>query len=169
MKQERLLDAIGWKLLEELQHDARLSLSELGRRVGLSTPAVKERVARMEEEGIIAGYHAVLNPKLVGYPVSAFVRITVTGDERMAQRLAASLADIPEVMECHRCTGDHAFILKAEACSVEHLERLIDRLTVFGMTSTSIVLSSPLRRNVLLEPPPVAPRKAPKSKARRAG
>lgn len=146
------LDAIGWRILTELQRDARLSFTELGKRVGLSTPAVKQRVLRLEEAGIITGYHAAVNPRRAGYPVSAFVRITVAGDERTAKRLAATAAEMPEVMECHRCTGDHAFILKVEASSVSGLEKLIDRLTAFGMTSTSLILSSPVERGVVVEP-----------------
>jgi Lrp/AsnC family transcriptional regulator, leucine-responsive regulatory protein len=152
MKSTTLLDDTGWKLLDELQRDARLSLSELGRRVGLSTPAVKERVAQMEEQGIIAGYQAVVDPRKAGYAVLAFVRMTVTGDERVARRLVAEVCEMPEVMECHRSTGDHAFILKAVAGSVETLEKLIDRLTAYGMTSTSVGLSSPLSRSVLMRP-----------------
>lgn len=152
MDKTRLLDDTGWKILEELQRDARLSLSELGRRVKLSTPAVKERVAQMEELGIIDGYHAKVDSRAVGYTVGAFIRITLSGDERMAQRLAAQVMDFPEVRECHRCTGDHAFILKVETGSVEQLEGLIDRLTVFGMTSTSLILSSPLRSRIVSRP-----------------
>lgn len=158
MKSEKLLDDVGWKLLDELQRDARLSLSELGRRVGLSTPAVRERVAQMEEQGIIAGYQAVVDPRKAGYPVLAFVRMTVGGDERLARRLAGEAREMPEVLECHRATGDHAFILKVAAPSVEALERLIDRLTVYGMTSTSVVLSSPLSRSVILRPAAGLPR-----------
>jgi len=115
------LDQIAWKILTELQTDARLSYTQLGRRVGLSTPAVKQRVLRLEEAGIITGYHAAVNPRLAGYPISAFVRITVSGDERTAKRLAAQAAEMPEVMECHRCTGDHAFILKVDAASITAL------------------------------------------------
>jgi Lrp/AsnC family transcriptional regulator, leucine-responsive regulatory protein len=153
MKSEHALDAMDWKLLDELQRDARLSLSELGRRVGLSTPAVKERVARMEEQGVIAGYQAQVDPRRAGYGVLAFVRMTVAGDERVARRLVAEAGEMPEVLECHRATGDHAFILKVVAASVEALEKLIDRLTAYGMTSTSVVLSSPLSRSVLFRPP----------------
>lgn len=152
MKSDHLLDAVGWKLLDELQRDARLSYSELGRRIGLSTPAVKERVTRMEEERIITGYRALVDPKRVGYPVSAFIRITLSGDERSARRLADEVVRMPGVRECHRATGDHAFILKIEASSVEGLEALIDRLTVYGATSTSLVLSSPLASSLVLRP-----------------
>jgi len=149
---DRLLDDIGWRILDELQRDARLSFSELGRRVGLSTPAVRARVARLEEEGVITGYHASVEPKRAGYGISAFLRITVAGGESIARRLAAALPKIPEVRECHRATGDEAFILRVDAESVTTLERLIDRLTEYGMTSTSIILSSPIRQSVLMQP-----------------
>jgi Lrp/AsnC family leucine-responsive transcriptional regulator len=149
------LDQLGWRILDELQRDARLSYSEIGRRVGLSTPAVRERIARMEDSGLITGYHAAVDAALAGYPVSAFVRVTVAGDERTARKLAADVVRMPEIRECHRATGDHAFFLKVDAPSVVALERLIDRLTPYGMTSTSIVLSSPLRRSVLLPPAPL--------------
>ena len=147
-----LLDATGWRILAELQRNARLSYSELGRRVGLSTPAITERVKRMEEAGTLTGYHAAVEPSAVGLSVLAFVRINVTGDERTAQRLSAKVRDMAEVLECHRCTGDHAFILKVAVASVAHLERVIDRLTPFGMTSTSVVLSSPVKRANLVAP-----------------
>jgi Lrp/AsnC family leucine-responsive transcriptional regulator len=163
-----LLDPLGWKILDQLQRDARLSYSEIGRRVGLSTPAVRERVARMEESGLIAGYHAAVDPALAGYPVSAFIRVTVAGDERTARKLAAGVAGWPEVRECHRCTGDHAFFLKVDAPSIAALEGLIDRLTPYGMTSTSLILSSPQRRSVLL--PPDTPQAGTRpSRRRRAG
>lgn len=152
MAAHQLLDATGWRILDELQRDARLSYSELGRRVKLSTPAVRERVARMEEAGVITGYRAQVDARKVGYAVSAFVRITVAGDERVARRLAVEAAQMAEVSECHRCTGDHGFLLRVEAASVEALERLIDRLTAYGTTSTSLILSSPLGRGILAEP-----------------
>lgn len=153
------LDATAWRILDELQRDARLSYSELGRRVGLSTPAVRERVARMEEEGLITGYQATVDARKLGYTIAAFIRLTVTGDERVAQKLVAEVREMNEVMECHRCTGDHAFVMRVEAPSVERLEQLIDRLTAYGMTSTSLVLSSPLRRSIVL-PPDAAPLRA---------
>jgi|SRR6185437_5112414 len=150
--ESKLLDTIGWKIIGELQRDARISFSELGRRVGLSTPAAAERVRRLEAAGIIGGYEARIDPAAVGYPISAFVRITVASDERTARRLAAAVTQMPEVRECHRVTGDCAFLLRADLATVGQLEALIDRLTSFGMTSTSIVLSSPLPRRPLSGP-----------------
>jgi Lrp/AsnC family transcriptional regulator, leucine-responsive regulatory protein len=146
------MDSIDWNILRELQRDARLSFAELGRRVGMSTPAVAERVRRLEDAGIIEGYTAVLNPEKAGFPIGAHIRIRVTGSESLARRLVALAAEIPEIVECHRCTGEESFALQVRVRSVEDLERLIDRLTPFGMTSTSLILSAPFRRKSLLPP-----------------
>jgi Lrp/AsnC family transcriptional regulator, leucine-responsive regulatory protein len=142
------LDPKSRAILAELQRDARLSYAELGRRVGLSTPAAAERVRRLEESGVIEGYEARINPRALGLDVTAFVRIRVTGAETLARRLSASAAEWAEVLECHRCTGDESFILKVRVASVGQLERLIDRLTPYGMTSTALVLSSPVERRL---------------------
>jgi Lrp/AsnC family transcriptional regulator, leucine-responsive regulatory protein len=140
------LDPTAWKILSELQADARLSYSELGRRVGLSTPAVAERVRRLEDSGVIEGYEARVNPARLGLAVAAFIRIRLTGSESLARKLTAAAGQMPEVLECHRCTGDESFILKVRVESVDDLQKLIDKLTPFGMTSTSLILSSPVER-----------------------
>ena len=147
LKTDKLLDQIGWKLLNELQVNGRLSYAELGRRVGLTTPAVVERVKRMEEAGIIVGYHADIDPMKVGLPITAFIRMSVVGD--VFTRITAVVKNSPEVVECHRGTGADSFIMKVHVRSVEHLESLIDRLTPFGTTSTSIVLSSPVEKRAI--------------------
>jgi Lrp/AsnC family leucine-responsive transcriptional regulator len=141
----KLLDAIGWKILEELQDNARVSFAELGRRVGLSTPAVTERVRRMEEARIITGYHATVDPGKAGYPIVVFMRLSIAGGDNMVRTATAAMKKMPEIMECHRVTGTDSFILRAELLSIAHLESLIDHLTPFGMTSTSTVLSSPIK------------------------
>lgn len=143
-----LLDPKALRILAELQRDARLPFAELGRRVGLSTPAAAERVRRLEESGVIEGYEARINPRALGLEVTAFVRIRVTGAETLARKLSKLAGELSEVLECHRCTGDESFILKVRVASVAHLERLIDRLTPFGMTSTALVLSSPVERRL---------------------
>jgi Lrp/AsnC family transcriptional regulator, leucine-responsive regulatory protein len=143
-----LLDPKALRILAELQRDARLPFAELGRRVGLSTPAAAERVRRLEESGVIEGYEARINPRALGLEVTAFVRIRVTGAETLARKLSKLAGELPEVLECHRCTGDESFIMKVRVASVAHLERLIDRLTPFGMTSTALVLSSPVERRL---------------------
>jgi Lrp/AsnC family leucine-responsive transcriptional regulator len=140
----KLLDDLGWGILEVLQEDARVSITELGRRVGLSTPAVAERVRRMEEAGIITGYHASVDPSKAGFPIVVYMRLAISGGENMVSRATMAVKRIPEILECHRVTGTDSFILRAGLLSVAHLESLIDRLTPFGMTSTSTVLSSPV-------------------------
>jgi len=143
------MDQIDWRILGELQTDARLSYSELGRRIGLSTPAAAERVRRLEDWGVIRGYAAVIDPERVGLSVGAFIRIRLAGPESLAKKLTAELDEMPEVLECHRCTGDESFILKVRVESVGRLESLIDRLSQFGATSTSLILSSPVDRRTI--------------------
>src|ERR1700733_10063655 len=101
---ERLLDPIGWSILTELQENARIQLAELGRRVGLSNPAVIERVRRMEEAGIITGYRAEINHGKIGLPVCAFIRIRVVGN--LIPRVIDVAKKMPEVYECHRISGE---------------------------------------------------------------
>jgi Lrp/AsnC family transcriptional regulator, leucine-responsive regulatory protein len=134
------LDEISWHVLEELQKNARISFAELGRRVGLTLPAVAERVRKLEDAGIITGFRAELDPAKIGLPIAAFIRISVVGD--VFARIAKAVREMPEVLECHRGTGADSFTLKVAVESVQHLERLIDKLTPFGTTSTSIVLST---------------------------
>jgi Lrp/AsnC family leucine-responsive transcriptional regulator len=144
---DKLLDPLGWKLLAELQTDARASFAELGRRVGLSTPAVAERVRRMEDEGIIRAYRAEIDPSSVGLPVTAFIRMSIVGN--VLTQLTECVHAMPEIVECHRGTGEDSFILKVHTVNVDHLKDVIDRLTPFGTTSTSLVLESPIERNLL--------------------
>lgn len=154
----KLLDAKGWALLRELQLDARLSFAELGRRVGLSTPAVAERVRNLEAAGVLTGYRAEVDPRKVGLPILAIVRLNVVGD--VLPRVTALVRALPEVLECHRGTGGDSFTLKVAVATVGHLEALIDRLTPFGTTSTSVVLSSPVARRAIEKPVPAPLRPA---------
>lgn len=147
---EKILDEIGWRILRELQQNARVSFTELGRRVSLSIPAVTERVRRMEDAGVITGYHAEVDAEKIGLPITAFIRMNIVGD--MTPRLITLLQELPEISECHRGTGGDSFIMKVNVASVHHLERLIDRLLPFGTTTTSIVLSSPVAKRNLERP-----------------
>lgn len=140
------LDAIAWKILEALQQNARQSFAELGRRVGLSTPAVAERVHRLEEAGVITGYHASLNVAKIGVPIRVLVRLTIPGGELQVSRTVAALKQLSEISRCHRITGAESFVIEADVVSIRHLEALIDRLSGLGATSTSTVLSSPVER-----------------------
>jgi Lrp/AsnC family leucine-responsive transcriptional regulator len=143
------LDDIGWKLLRLLQENARLSYREMGQRIGLSAPAVIERIRKMEDEGILTGYHAHVNLEKVGLPITAFVRL-VTPRER-SRAVGQILQKLPEVLECHRVTGHDSFILKVGVTSMPHLENFIDRLASYGQSATSIVLSSPVPLRILGE------------------
>ncbi len=137
-----LLDSIGWHILRELQENARIPFAELGRRVGLSTPAVAERVRNMEAAGIIRGYRTEVDPTACGYPVSAFIRVNVAGDKLgHFVKLAKSC---PEVLECHRVTGAESFIIKMAVSNIAHLETAIDSLMPYVATTTSMILSSPI-------------------------
>src|SRR5438552_4462685 len=145
---EKLLDDTGWQLLHALQQNARLSYSELGQRVGLSSPAVAERIHRMEDAGIISGYHVEINRSKLGYPITAIIRMSTSpGDQ--CSRFATFVQEIPEVLECYRVTGSDSLIMKVMASSVEHLESLIDRLSEHGQLTTSIVLSTVLSRKIV--------------------
>ena len=135
-----VLDDTGWQILEQLQSDGRMSFAELGRRVGLTLPAVAERVRKMQDAGIITGFRAEIDPARIGLPIAAFIRVSIVGD--VFTRITKALPDMPEVLECHRGTGADSFTLKIAVESVQHLERLIDKLTPFGTTSTSIILST---------------------------
>jgi Lrp/AsnC family leucine-responsive transcriptional regulator len=150
LENERLLDDIGWHILEELQRNARISFAELGRRVGLSIPAVTERVHRMEEAGIITGYHAEIDPAKVGLSITAFIRMNISGN--VSAKIVSLMNEMAEVEECHRGTGSDSFIMKVRATSVTHLEHLIERLLPYGTTTTSIVLSSPVTKRFIERP-----------------
>jgi Lrp/AsnC family leucine-responsive transcriptional regulator len=141
------LDPVNRQLLVELQADARLSLAELGRRVGLSPPAVAERLQRLEERGAVRAYRAEVDPAALGYALTAIVRIRPS--PRRLQTVAEVAQAVPEVAECHRVTGEDCFYIRLHARDVEHLEALIDRFTPYGQTTTSIVQSSPVPRRAV--------------------
>jgi len=141
LENEKLLDPTGWQILRELEANARLSFAELGRRVGLSLPAVAERVRKMEDAGIILGYRAQVDPARIGLPICAFVRIRLERELDWS-RLEASMAELPHVLEWHNLTGDDCAIVKVAVASIPELERIIQQLKSFGQTTTSIVLSS---------------------------
>lgn len=144
---EKLLDETGWALLEALQANARSSYADLGRMVGLTPPAVADRIRRLEVAGIIVGYHAVVNPAKLGLGLTAIIRFKVS--KGPYERAMAVIRGCPEIIECHDVTGDDCMTLTAVVSSVEHLQELIGRLTPFGDSHTSIVLASPVRHRVI--------------------
>lgn len=145
-----LLDPTGLRILAELQHDGRLSLSELARRINLSAPATHERVRRLEEAGVIAGYHAEVDAPKLGLPILAFIRINTP--TRAYPRFLALVEAMPEVCECHHVAGADSFILKVRVATNAQLEAVLRLLSPFGETTTSIVLSSPVPRRAIQPP-----------------
>jgi Lrp/AsnC family leucine-responsive transcriptional regulator len=145
---EKLLDRIGRKILVALQENARIPLSRLGEKVGLSAPAVAERVKKLEEAGVITGYHARIDPAAMGRTVSAFIHLTT--DARHYPAVKALAADLPQITACHHISGDASFILCVRVDDVSDLEAVVARLSPFGQTRTAIVLSTPVDKMAMV-------------------
>jgi Lrp/AsnC family leucine-responsive transcriptional regulator len=160
------LDALDTRILTALAEDARISLADIARLVGLSGPSVSERIRRLEESGVVEGYTVRINAGEVGLPIAAWLRVRPLPGE--LTRVADILRDLPEIAECDRVTGDDCFIAKAHVRSMEHLETIIDRIIPFAMTNTSIIQSSPVRRRLPAFGPADAQKPATK-KPRRTG
>jgi Lrp/AsnC family transcriptional regulator, leucine-responsive regulatory protein len=141
-QRENGLDALNFKILAELQADARISLAELGRRVGLSSPAVGERLQRLEQQGVITGYRPEIDPRKLGYSLGVVIRIRPAPGQ--IQNVAELARATPEIVECHRITGEDCYFMKAHVRDVTHLEEVIDHFVALGQTTTSIVQSSPV-------------------------
>jgi Lrp/AsnC family leucine-responsive transcriptional regulator len=148
----KLLDAVNVRLLAELHGNPRLSMSALARRVGMSAPAVTERVQRLETAGVILGYHMDVDPAALGLPVTALVRIR-PGPGQLP-KIAQAARETAQVAECHRITGEDCFLLRVHAPSIGELEEVLDRFLLFGQTTTSIVVSTPVPPRPLPLPTP---------------
>ena len=148
---DRLLDDTGWLVLAALQENARIPFSELGRKVGLSAPAVAERVRRMEEAGIIAGYRVRLGFEALGRPITALIRINCP--EPNAARVKALARDLDEVLECHHLTGADSFVVRVAVGTVKHLETVIESFGRYGTPTTALILSSPVEERAITRPP----------------
>jgi Lrp/AsnC family leucine-responsive transcriptional regulator len=140
----KLLDPVNLRLLKELEQDGRLGMAELGRRVGMSAPAVAERVQRLELAGVIAGYRAEIDPAAVGFPVAAIVRIRPSPGQ--LQRVPEIARETLEVAECYRITGEDCYLMRLHLGSIDELEAVLDRFTPYGLTTTSIIHSAPVPR-----------------------
>jgi Lrp/AsnC family leucine-responsive transcriptional regulator len=145
------IDQIDEKIVGELLEDGRLPIAELGRRVNLSSPAVAERLKRLERTGVITGYRAQVDPRALGYELLAIVRVKPAA--RQLPKIPELAAEIPQVVECHRITGEDCFYLKVYLRSIDELSGLLDQFLVYGETTTSIVNSTPIP----LRDPPLAP------------
>jgi Lrp/AsnC family transcriptional regulator, leucine-responsive regulatory protein len=140
----RDIDETNRRIVGELQREGRLSMAELGRRVGLSAPAVTERLQRLEADGVIRAYHADVDPRALGLSLTAVIRVRPAPGQ--LANVAERARETEEVVECNRVTGDECYFMKAHVRDVEHLEEVIDRFVVLGQTTTSIVQSSPVPR-----------------------
>lgn len=136
------LDPVDRAILAALSDDARVTMAELARAVGLSAPSMAERVRRLEEAGVITGYRAVVSPSALGLPIAAWLRIRPVPGE--LERVAGIVRDIPEIVECDRVTGEDCFLARAHLRSLADLERVIDRIIPYAMTNTSVIQSSPV-------------------------
>ncbi|MET9293235.1 Lrp/AsnC family transcriptional regulator [Streptomyces sp. NPDC003077] len=137
-------DATDWRILDVLQRNGRAGYAELARAVNMSASAVTERVRRLEENGVISGYTAVVDPEGIGLSVLAFVRLRYpNGNYKPFHDL---LETTPEILEAHHVTGDDCFVIKVAARSMKHLEEVSGRIGALGSVTTSVVYSSPLPR-----------------------
>jgi Lrp/AsnC family leucine-responsive transcriptional regulator len=144
------LDDVNRQLLRELQDNPRISMSALARRVGMSAPAVTERVQRLERSGVIAGYRVDIDPAALGMPVAAYARIRPVPGQ--LPKIAALAKRMPQVSECHRITGEDCFLVKVHAPTIDGLEQILDQFLVHGTTVTSIVVASPVPPRALPVP-----------------
>lgn len=140
------LDRLDVAILEALQENARMPLSEVGRRIGLSQPATSERVKRLEERGIITGYSVRIDPAALGLGMMAIVRLRTT-HEYIKPALRA-FGEMPHVIEVHRMTGEDCFLLKVLVPTPGELETIVDSIARFGAVTTSLVLRSELPKSI---------------------
>jgi Lrp/AsnC family leucine-responsive transcriptional regulator len=137
-----LLDTVNRRLLRELDADPRITMSALARRIGMSAPAVSERIQRLEQAGVITGYRVEISPAALGLPVTAFVRIRPAAGQ--LPKIADLARETPEISECHRISGEDCFLIKIHAARIEDLEKTLDKFLLYGQTITSIVVSTPV-------------------------
>ena len=137
-----LLDPRNAKILRLLRADPRMNISELARRVGMSAPAIRERVQRLQETGVISGYRLEISARALGYPIAAFVRIRPMPGK--LSKIVEIASRMPQVVECHRITGEDCFILKIHLESLDGLDRILDKFLACGQTTTSLVQSTPI-------------------------
>ena len=140
------MDSLDRDILIALQRDGRQTNAHLAESLGLSASAMLERVRRLEEAGVITGYHAAVDVAKLGVPVHVLVRLTIPGGDLQVSRAVTAIKELSEISRCHRITGAESFVMEADVVSVRHLEALIDKLSALGATSTSTVLSSPVQR-----------------------
>lgn len=143
-----ILDDVNRRILHALAEDPRLSTSALARKVAMSTPAVRERVRRLDEAGVIRGYRLDIDPVMMGLPVAAWVRIRP--EPRQLPKIAELAAAIPQVSECHRISGEDCFLMKVHVARIEDLEGVLDQFLLHGQTTSSFIVSTPVQPRPIL-------------------
>ena len=138
-----VLDELNWKILKCLQENARQSNSEIGRQVGITSPAVSERIKKMEDAGVIQSYETSISPYEIGYQLKAI--ITLRAFMGMLKPFMEKVKTYDEVLNCYRITGNENFVMEVVLKNQKHLESFIDQLIVYGETKTQIVLSKVVR------------------------
>ncbi len=141
------LDNLNWKILKCLQENARQSNAEIGRQVGVSSPAVSERIRKMEDLGIIEGYKAIVSPFDVGYQLKAI--ITLRAFMGKLKPFLEKVKTFDEVVNCYRITGDENIVMEVVLKNHNHLESFIDQLIVYGESKTQIILSRVIKQKEL--------------------
>ncbi|OYX24810.1 MAG: ArsR family transcriptional regulator [Flavobacteriales bacterium 32-35-8] len=141
------IDNLNWKILKCLQQNARQSNAEIGRQVGVSSPAVSERIKKMEDLGIIQGYNTLLSPFEIGYQLKAI--ITMRAFMGKLKPFLEKVKTYDEIVNCYRITGDENFVMEVVLKNQKHLEQFIDQLIVYGETKTQIVLSHVVKQKEL--------------------
>ena len=143
------LDETDRKIIEILQEDGRISMKDLGKLIGLTSPAVSERIKRLENCGIISGYKAIINPDALGRNIKAFIHISLPGSQSYAEFLENAKSD-PRIVKCHHITGDDCSLLKVLVRDMQELENVIDSIKKIGSTKTSVILSTPIQAKSIL-------------------
>ena len=142
----KLLDDLNWKILSELQKNARISYTDLGKKIGLTGPAVSERILKMENAGIIKGYRSIINLEKIGYSLTAIINFKINPGN--LERFIIYLKSVPEVFECIRITGSESMLIKAAIKQPVDLEKLVNNFIEYGTPTTSIILSTPIEYRV---------------------
>lgn len=142
------MDTTDHKIIDILQQDGRISMKDLGKIVGLTSPAVSERVKRLEESGIIEGYKAIVSPDALGRVIKAFIHISLPS-KKYEEFITVARQD-PRIVECHHVTGDDCSLLKVVVRDMFELENVIDTIKKIGSTKTSVILSTPIQSKAIL-------------------
>lgn len=142
------MDSIDRKILELLQVNGRMTVKEITQTISLTAPAVSERIKRLEKEGVIEGYTAIVNPRKMGRTVHAIINVSIQPND--TDKLLNLVTNEPMVVQCHHVTGSYSYLVKVDACEIEDLEKLIVKFQKMGETSTQIILSTPISRKQIL-------------------